>query len=160
MPLHILLCDEVLQHFILWVGTLQNLNLIWFQMNMQLVKGLKNKREFLYSKTNLSQNTSTGPARPGRPPPHAAHLPAHSRPSSDAPGCMHRRAGTHWAQPTVPLWSRAASRWSHPTCCGPGPDYCQAGLHLGQRILNKKRSQFYPHANPNQKSLVLSFNSS
>jgi hypothetical protein len=33
MPLHILLCDEVLLYFILRIGIIQELNLSWIQMN-------------------------------------------------------------------------------------------------------------------------------
>jgi hypothetical protein len=33
MPLHILLCDEVLLYFILRIGIIRELNLSWIQMN-------------------------------------------------------------------------------------------------------------------------------
>jgi hypothetical protein len=33
MPLHILLCDEVLLYFILLIGIIRELNLSWIQMN-------------------------------------------------------------------------------------------------------------------------------
>jgi hypothetical protein len=33
MPLHILLCYEVLLYFILRIGIIQELNLSWIQMN-------------------------------------------------------------------------------------------------------------------------------
>jgi hypothetical protein len=38
MPLHILLCDEVLLYFILRIGIIQNLNLNLIQINLYSIK--------------------------------------------------------------------------------------------------------------------------
>jgi hypothetical protein len=47
MPLHILMCDEVLLCFIVWIGIIQNSNLISIQSNLRIAKILwKNRKEF------------------------------------------------------------------------------------------------------------------
>jgi hypothetical protein len=47
MPLHILLCDEVLLYFILWVGDVQSSNLFWIQIYLQTIKVLKYRKALL-----------------------------------------------------------------------------------------------------------------
>jgi hypothetical protein len=91
-----------------------------------------------------------GLARPSRPPPRAAHLSAHSRPSSSAPGCVRHHAGAHRAPPAAPLWPRAASGRSHPACCGPGRSYRRTELHPGCKSLNRNLIKFIPFSNPNK----------
>jgi hypothetical protein len=46
MPLHILLCDEVLLYFILRIGIIQNLNLNLIQTNLYSIKVWKLERNF------------------------------------------------------------------------------------------------------------------
>jgi hypothetical protein len=44
MPLHILLCDEVLLYFNLWIEVVQRLNLIWIQIGLQIIKKFGNEK--------------------------------------------------------------------------------------------------------------------
>jgi hypothetical protein len=64
MPLHILLCDEVLMYFILCIGIIWCLNLFWIQMSLQYIKRFENKNGFTIFSKALGQNPATGPAWP------------------------------------------------------------------------------------------------
>jgi hypothetical protein len=49
VPLHILLCDEVLLYFILWVGAVWSSILFWIQINLQTIKDLENSKGFSFA---------------------------------------------------------------------------------------------------------------
>jgi hypothetical protein len=48
MPVHILLCDEVLPYFNLWIEVIQRLNLIWIRIGLQIIKNLELKKVYIY----------------------------------------------------------------------------------------------------------------
>jgi hypothetical protein len=88
MPLHSLLCDEVLLYFISRVESHLKFKLVLNSNEFAIAeKGLKIKREFPISKTVLGQETRTGPipihmakpsttSQPSQPLQCAAHVAA------------------------------------------------------------------------------------